>query len=118
MSGFLSQELQARGVAQVIVVLRAPGVAPFRAAAGTLARHFVHSDRSQTRALARELGQPGPAYRVFPNLGVVLGTVDRGGLAACLANSGPQQFEGGGNARRHSWPTAYEVPHTATYAIF
>src|SRR5947209_2057611 len=107
----IQEQFQARGVAQVIVVLEAPGRRTAAAAAAApgagaadaaaLGKHFVSSDLSQDSALARALASgpprgeglaraeaaPGtapaaPKVRVFPHLGVLLGNVDRKGLAA------------------------------------
>ena len=87
----IGQNLTALGFAPVIAVMRSGDAG--RAAAG--GRHFRAEPASQlaavTRAgpaLAAETGAPGgpdagPAgTRVYPNLGVVYGTVDRAGLAA------------------------------------
>jgi len=137
MSAFIDQELEARGVSQVIVVvksapdprslraaLRAPGAlidaAKLPAEFSSLAQCFRSSELSQTSQLraaysapggAGELGarraarKPGasrtrsgsgaaaairratdapdiPSARYYPNLGVMLGTVDRQGLSA------------------------------------
>jgi subtilisin len=124
MSGQLNQELKARGVAEVIVVLKEP-IQPAAAAAaaaapaggasaekaGTAARavakHFTVDEHAQTGALAtaaatgrpmlaaERLGhapkrkkseEPPPAVRVYPNLGVMFGTVTREGLAGLRAD--------------------------------
>ena len=106
--------MAARGVAQVMVVLKPENVPPdgaraapsgTRAArevggsAATVARHFVTSETSQMsqlaaagRASARVSGRlaagrrkPDPrqlAGRYFPNLGVMMGTVNAAGLSA------------------------------------
>jgi subtilisin family serine protease len=89
MSRYLDQELRARGQARVIVVLRAAtGAGPVASRAETrrLAPRFRKGGSSL--ALAASLGEPSEAFRVFPELGVVLGTVDRDGLQALRADGG------------------------------
>ena len=93
------QQLNATGVAQVIVVMKRPA-APRRAAA-RLAKHFVTSERSTDAAIRsalmtgtaraadavrvarvrRRVSAP-PRVRIYPNLGVMLGTVRSDGLQA------------------------------------
>ncbi len=83
MSRFLSQELRSRGQARVIVVLRAAagtGAAASKRESRRLAPRFRNGGSSL--ALAASLGEPGEAYRFFPELGIVLGTVDHAGLVA------------------------------------
>ena len=95
MSRYLSQELSARGSARVIVVLRAAtGEGPMEAKRETrrIAPRFRKTGSSL--ALARSLGQDGAPYRVFPRLGVVLGTVDHDGLAALRADPEVVQITG------------------------
>jgi subtilisin len=96
------QQLRAIGVAQVIVVMKRPvASATGRTPAARLAKHFVTSERSTdaaihsallTRAggreasivrarLRRRLPAP-PRVRIYPNLGVMLGTVRPEGLHA------------------------------------
>jgi hypothetical protein len=97
------QQLNATGVAQVIVVMKQP-VAPTRAgrrdAAARLAKHFVRSERStdaaihhalmtsaglggtSRRARARRRLPAPPRMRIYSNLGVMLGTVRPEGLHA------------------------------------
>ena len=116
MSSYIQSELAARGVVEVIAVLRpegraakagpalATGPTEAKGLAGltTLASHFAAAETSVASHLARaaRLGRPlRPAVRVgvtgakaapvrvpgarfYPNLGVVLGTVSREGLAA------------------------------------
>lgn len=99
MSAFLKQELKARGAAQVIVVLRAAGGAGAMAShqeGRRLAKHFARTPLSRPRALAASLGRSASVlpYRVFPHLGVMLGTVDAGGLAALRSNSNVQSVAG------------------------
>ena len=79
--------LKAVGVAQVIVTLKSvpPGNGAALAAAGTdvnrLARHFRRSENSRPGAVAMAAGvrQPPSPYKVYANLGVILGTVDEKG---------------------------------------
>ena len=110
MSLVISQDLEATGVAQVIVVLKAP---PAGAAAGAgaaarprprletpfdLQRHFRTSELSQDSALAASTltaaNAAAPAVRYYPNLGVALGTVDRVGLAALRASPAVASVQG------------------------
>jgi subtilisin family serine protease len=124
----IEQQLQATGIARVIVVLegahqvpsaalssdrRSAGPSPEELAAH-LEGHFVHSENSQDAALARSLArrvlrQQGrapsqvaalentaelarlvpslpvpPKMRLYSNLGIMLGTTDRKGVAALL----------------------------------
>lgn len=88
MSRYLSQELRSRGQARVIVVLRAAtgaGAAATRLEGRRLAPRFRKG--GSALALAASLGEPVEAYRFFPQLGVLLGTVDPAGLAALRADS-------------------------------
>jgi subtilisin len=121
MSAHIDQELMARGVADVIVILGGPTRATATAAAGTaqastvaaeafepvvkrLAGHFRASERAQMGALARaagaalsataRLGNAAPkeetgleAVRLYPHLGILLGTVDQQGLSGLRADS-------------------------------
>jgi subtilisin family serine protease len=97
MSGYLTQELRARGTAQVIVVLRAAtgtGAAASVKEGRRLAGHFSSDPVGSTRALAASLRTQAPPCRFFPHLGVLLGTVDRDGLAALRQD--PQVVSVGG----------------------
>src|SRR5512144_2866308 len=100
MSRVLSQDLDATGVAQVIVVLKEAPAATIGARAtrsgplveepiGGIERHFRRSELSQDAALAASdvtaARAVAPTVRYYPNLGVALGTVDRAGLAALRA---------------------------------
>jgi subtilisin len=97
MSSFVQQELEARGVAQVLVVLKQPPTGTAAAARvatrAKLDKLFVYSELSQSGALeaAAVARQPGtkkarsrkaPSHRYYPHLGVMLGTVDKASLAA------------------------------------
>jgi subtilisin family serine protease len=72
----------------VIVVLRAAVGAGASASASEsrrLARHFKARPVTRSSALAASLGASAPPCRFYPHLGVLLGTVDRHGLAALHA---------------------------------
>jgi subtilisin len=120
MAGLITQEMQARGVAQVMVILKNPpeagrtaslragttAAARVSSGLGRLSRHFRSSELSQTSALmtaarsgrsvsaSRRLGvshrktraSRPPEARYYPNLGIMLGTVDHQGLAALRAD--------------------------------
>jgi subtilisin family serine protease len=107
MSRVISQDLQATGVAQVIVVLKAaPPVAAGAAAAArpalqapaNLQRHFRTSELSQDSALAASsltaATAAPPPVRYYPNLGVALGTVDRAGLASLRSDPAVASVQG------------------------
>ena len=110
MSRVISQDLQATGVAQVIVVLKsAPAAPPAGAAAAArrtpelqtpfnLQRHFRTSELSQDSALAMSSltasNAAAPPVRYYPNLGVALGTVDRAGLAALRSSPAVASVQG------------------------
>ena len=102
-SPWIAQQLEATGVAQVIVVMKRPVGSPSsrRNPAARLARHFVTSERSTDAAIHRALmagaaprgtaavrvararrGVPPPRMRIYRNLGVMLGTVRPEGLHA------------------------------------
>jgi subtilisin len=101
----VQQQLAAIGSAEVIVVVRPrAGAAASASGLRALAGHFSRSERSQPEALRTALvqsfaaGAPGgraarararaapKPVRTYPNLGVMLGTVDRAGLAALEAH--------------------------------
>lgn len=120
MSTNISNDLTARGVAQVIVVLHegAGGGAAAAAAAASdkraegLSRHFVSSELSRWSAVASSLrasgkrvtvkakgmsrqGSPTVApVRYYPNLGILFGTVDRSGLSALRASQSVRSVSG------------------------
>ena len=114
MSRVIGQDLQASGVAQVIVVLKRPpqvGAAAGGAAAGMaprgpmldvpmhgIERHFRTSELSQDSALAASsltaASATEPTVRYYPNLGVAFGTVDRAGLAALRADPAVASVQG------------------------
>ena len=100
------QQFTATGVAQVIVVMKRPVASPTAAArrnpVARLAKHFVTSERSTDAAIhnalmtraargeaavvrvarARRRVPAPPRVRIYPNLGVMLGTVRPEGLHA------------------------------------
>jgi subtilisin family serine protease len=91
MSALFEQQLKATGLAQVVVVLKKT-VAASAPSAG-LAAHFSSGLSSQAAALAaahdrsgggrgKRAAAPAKPVRHFPNLGIVLGTVDAAGLKA------------------------------------
>src|SRR5215475_7989046 len=117
MASLIDNQLEATGIAQVIVILKsAPPPKPSAARAGAMAlsvtttktpdlagldNYFVQSELSQNFALAaagmatatslsakavRRPAKTPPAVLHFPNLGVLLGTVDRQGLAGLRAD--------------------------------
>lgn len=105
MSQLITQELRARGTAQVIVELEQPtattaeaaeaaaaaeprsAAAEAAAAAAGIERHFSVSELSQDSALAVAAGRAEPPpVRYYPNLGLALGTVTRQGLAGLRAD--------------------------------
>ena len=114
MSRVIGQDLQASGVAQVIVVLKRPpqvAAAAGGAAAGIaprgpmmdvpmhgIERHFRTSELSQDFALAASsltaANATEPTVRYYPNLGVAFGTVDRAGLAALRADPAVASVQG------------------------
>ncbi len=87
MSAQISQDMRASGIARVIVILKKntaeKDVTKIRS---SLEKHFVSSQLSQTTALATSSMYKGasalPAVRYYPNLGIMLGTVDSQGLSA------------------------------------
>ncbi len=90
MSQQITQELRARGTAQVIVELKQPVSvdAPAAAAVADIDRHFTVSELSQDSALAFAAGRAEPPpVRYYPNLGLALGTVTRRGLAGLRADT-------------------------------
>ena len=89
MSGYLREQLKAVGTAQVIVVLRAAlgtGAAASARESRRLSSHFSSTTAGRTRAIAESLGTEAPKCEFFPHLGVLLGSVDREGLAALRAD--------------------------------
>src|SRR5213594_1544467 len=120
MPSMIDDQLNATGIAQVLVILKSPPPPSASAATGVVAgglaltdaakkspalagldSHFTQSEFSQSHALAMAgmsnvaalasaaAASPAPGRRVktppavlhFPNLGVMLGTVNREGLA-------------------------------------
>jgi len=111
-SRLIAQDLQATGVAQVIVVLKRPpdAAAVGRAAGGAfrgpmleapiggIERHFRSSELRQDSALASSdvtaANAAAPPIRYYPNLGIALGTVDRVGLAALRSDPAVSSVQG------------------------
>lgn len=89
MSAQINQELQASGIAKVIVVIRpASSKAENSSRHATLEKYFAESALSQSSALAASSAPRGKklaAVRYYPHLGVMLGTVTRDGLAQLRA---------------------------------
>ena len=92
MSTYLEQQLKASGVAQVLVILKGPVAA--RSATDAVGNFFTQAPTTPQRAIASAMSlrvggggrrtrvKEPPAMRVYPNLGIALGTVDREGIAA------------------------------------
>jgi subtilisin len=88
MSQQITQELRARGTAQVVVELKQPAAAEAATAAAGIERHFTVSELSQDSALALAVGRAEPPpVRYYPNLGLALGTVTRQGLVGLRADT-------------------------------
>ena len=89
MSAFIENQLLTLGVARVLVTLQEPrqNLSDLKK---NLAGCFTDAATSPERAIAANLAEGvkvrrasgGPVMRFFPNLGIVLGTVDKAGLAA------------------------------------
>src|SRR5262245_42268225 len=85
----VQSELNAFGATQVLVYLKKP-VADAAAASSAanpvseVTKHFAHTAASRFGALAAAEGIPGggPTYRVYKNLGIVLGAVDEASYKA------------------------------------
>ncbi len=79
MSQLMQNDIKAYGVTSVLVFLAED------AEGEPVLAHFAHNPNSQTSALAAAAGvrrSSVPPGLYYPNLGVLLGTVDRNGLAA------------------------------------
>lgn len=89
MSAQINQELQASGIAKVIVVIRSASTKTETSSRhAALEKYFATSDLSQSSALAASTaprGKKQSAVRYYPHLGVMLGTVTREGLAQLRA---------------------------------
>jgi subtilisin len=85
-------KLAATGQAQVLVFFDRGSKPSQKQVAKELGAHFSAGPGSQVMALAAAYGGPGSrrpaAFRVFPRLGVVLGTVNDAGFKALQARSG------------------------------
>ena len=108
-TSLIESELAASGVAQVIVVLSGPpaaaaGVGVAANAGAGVTAHFRSSElsvnsqiaasgmrhagaRLATASTSRRAVNPPPPVRYYPHLGIMLGTVDRAGLAALEADA-------------------------------
>lgn len=153
MSSYIQSELAARGVVEVIAVLKpesraakagpalATGPTEAKGLTGlsTLASHFADADTSVVSHLARaaRLGRPlrpavrigvagaraapvrVPGARFYPNLGVVLGTVSREGLAALKHDSRVLRVVGAPvfSLIRPSYKAAAKLSATLTWGI-
>ena len=117
MTEFIEEQLKAMGSVQVIVVLKsaaglaaatAPGTSP-EEVARELEGYFIVSERSQFSALARAVPRKAtrrgsraavgvalpvapspPKMRVYKNLGLALGVVDKEGLSALQTHASIQ----------------------------
>ena len=82
----VQSELNAFGAAQVLVYLKKPTAAASAASnpVSEVTKHFAHTASSQFGAIAAAEGIAGggPAYRVYKNLGIVLGAVDEASYKA------------------------------------
>ena len=89
----VSSDLKAFGVAQVLVTLKTvqPGDAAAMSAGGTgverVTKHFRSSENSRGGAVAVAAGRKPRPYRVYRNLGLILGTVDTKGFKALKKDS-------------------------------
>ncbi len=102
MSAQITQQMQASGVAKVLVFLKPHATTSASTARASIESHFTRSELSQTTALAASLGvKPStvPTMRYYPNLGVALGTVDRSGLAALKADQAVEKVSGAPSIR-------------------
>ncbi len=91
----IESDLDAFGIAQVLVVLKPSEQLLTRLVAedqfANVVKHFVVSEQTRDGALAAARSSfssegspsiPAPEYHVYPNLGLMLGTVDREGKAS------------------------------------
>jgi subtilisin len=88
MTAQISQEMRASGVAKVIVILK-QAAADTEKIRSNVEKHFIRSELSQVAALSTSSlykgVKPLPTVRYYPNLGVMMGTVNSEGLAALRA---------------------------------
>ena len=89
MTAQISQQMRASGIAKVIVILKKEAVNKgTERIRSNMEKHFITSELSQFSALAAsslpQSVQP-TATRYYPNLGIMLGTVNREGLAGLRA---------------------------------
>lgn len=82
--GLSELALEATGSAQVLVIMNPTTLPTVGDVAARLGGHFRTSETSQATALALDAGHPAPTqpYRIYPRLGVMLGTVNPAGLHA------------------------------------
>jgi subtilisin len=84
----IDQDLEVRGIAEVLVAYKATTRSERADAMAAVEKYFVVSDRSHANALMVEARQPTPRpFFHFTNLGISLGTVDARGLAALKQES-------------------------------
>ena len=94
MSNYIEEQLAVSGIAQVMVILKQPSEA--FAAANILGKNFHLGETAPQAAMASAMAfrkggarakvlQP-PAMRVYEHLGIMLGMVDKAGLAALRAD--------------------------------
>lgn len=95
MTADIQNQLKATGVARVIIRLNASAPTSKTALSAALGRNFINSETSVTTQLAASLMTSGhrPAraasnarMHIYPNLGLMLGTVDAAGLATLKAD--------------------------------
>ncbi len=102
----IEDQLTATGTAQVLVVLRSAAAAAAAASGGAassaktghpvasrLRRHFIQPNADPKAPLALSAGVASHAVMHFPNLGVMLGTVNNEGLTGLWADEGVQSVE-------------------------
>lgn len=99
MDSMIQSEFEARGSAQVLVVLRPESLAAAAAAPNRLERHFVTSENSWSGALAESaaaLGAPAepPKLTVYPHLGLALGVVEPNGLESLEREPAVEEVHG------------------------
>lgn len=98
MSMQITQEMQATGVAQVLVFLKPDAPAAPAAVRASIGDHFTKSEFSISSAVAEATDGLTQAnvqkMRYYPNLGVCLGTVDRDGLAALRSDNSVESVAG------------------------
>ena len=126
----IAQQLKATGIAQVMVILKslptsARGLAAALASrarnAPQLRAHFTSSANSQNSQIARATRSVSATrarsavtpYRMYPNLGVILGTVDRAGLSG-LERESSVAVVAGAPQLSPIWPEAARAASLST----